>query len=272
MNIGKIKLDRKWIAAGVAALLIVCYLVILVVGKVVRAKQPAVVTDEYGQVIEGDDPLYGRAELLFYFRDNDGSGMIFTVSARLDEHRLVISALPDDKNYTMNGAAVSFGTVYAGGGLDGVKTAASIRAGVTFDRVYICTPTQFAKATGMLGAVTVNVPEPFSYSDSTGAVNLKAGENSLSGSDLYLYLKHGCGDEISYEMRGDLFTAMIRRYLTTENTDKGEKLFGELVNAAQTDITAYDYSAWAERLAAAAASETLTVQNAGLIGAGESEG
>ena len=271
MKFGKIRIERKWIAVGVAALLVVSYIFILIAHKGKTAKTEPAATDEYGNVIE-EDGLYGKTALLFYFRDTDGSGMIFGVNADLSRHRISVSALPDDKEYLMNDAPVSIGTVYAAGGLESVKIAAGQRMGTEYRRAFICTPAQFAKVTELLGPVSVNVTETFDYSDAAGAVNLKPGINMLSGVGLYLYLKHGGGEEISYELRGDLFAAMLRAYLTTENTDQGEKLFNELVNASQTDITAYDYSEWADRLAAAAASERLAIENAGLLGSSESEG
>ncbi len=272
MKFGRIRVDRKWIAVGVALLLLLSYIVMIAAHRNKSAKTVPVVTDENGNPIDGQDGLYGQTALLFYFRDTDGSGMIFGVNADLTNRKISVAALPDDKNYMLNGTAVSFGTVYAGSGLEGVKEAAGRRMGTVFRRAYICTPAQFARVTETLGKVDAYLPEAFSRVDSTAAVNLKAGANRLSGADLYQYLKYGGGEEISYELRGDLFAAMLGAYLTVDNAGQGEKLFNELVNAAETDITVYDYTAWADRIAAAAASETLVIENAGLFGSAESDG
>ncbi|MBQ6165802.1 MAG: hypothetical protein IJK23_15130 [Clostridia bacterium] len=272
MNLGKIKIDRKWIAVGVVVFLVVAYVIILAAHRGVNANKTVVVTDEHGNEIEVQDGLYGRTELLFYFRDNDGSGMLFGVDADLTNHKIGVSAIPDDQGYLMNGAAVTIGTIYAGGGLEGVRNAVNQRTAASYQRVYICTPAQFAKVTDLLGKVTVNTPEGFSYSGSSATVNLKPGANAISGNDLYLYLKYGGGENVSYEMRGDVFAGMLRAYLTPENIAGGEKLFDELVNAAQTDITAYDRSAWEDRIAAAANSDTLVIENDGFAGYAGNEG
>lgn len=270
MRSGRLIPDRKWIAVGVAGLLVLIYVLAVVGRQKTASVQTAVVTDGSGET--AGNALFGRSRLLFYFRDDDGSAMLFSVDADLAAKRIGVAALPDDRGYELNGMPAAIGTVYAAAGLNGVKAAAGARAGAAFDRAFICTQAQFVKVTEAFDPVTVFVPVDVVYSGASVAVDLKAGVNTISGTDLYAALKYCGGDAVSYLRQGELFAAVLRSYLTSENVAKGEKLFNTIVNSAQTDITAYDYAEHIDRLTAAAAAPDLVFENTGMLKEEDSEG
>ena len=272
MYFGGLKIDRKWTVVGVLVILAAVY-VFLLAAKNKKDPQlpPAELTDENGEAV-APAALYGQANLLFYCRDDRDAAVLLSVDADLTGGRIAVSALPDDKEYALNGVPVTIGTIYAAGGLEGVKAAADARFGVDYSRAVICTPRQFISITEALGDVTVFAGEEVNYADESIAANITPGENTLTGEELYVYLRSGAEGEALYRLQSETFALMLKAYLTPENIENGEELFNRIVNSSQTDITAYDYAACADRLSALASSDTVIYIGTGMIGEDDSAG
>lgn len=215
--------------------------------------------------------LSGRAQLLFVCMDSGQASIALIGDFDLDQGLVSVYALPTDTRYPSDGGDALPGDIYRSAGREALTDAVNRRCGTAIARTVVCTADNFADMTALLGEAEITVPYAVSYADAGAVIELQAGKHSLSGAALYNYLLHGATGEALYDLQAATAAQMLRAYISPANVGAGESLFSKLVNAADSDITAYDYAAYADLLAVMAADTALTYTGAGLAAA-RSEG
>lgn len=253
----------------VVFLLIGGYLLIRHVGNTNRIEgntQPISQTGTDGNPVAETSyvPLTGSGDLLFACADRGQVNFLLRLRANFDEKKITVFAIPPTLNLTYHGASASVNEVYANGGAAALTSCLGGYYGDSFDRYFFCTPDSFAAITRLLGSAEIEVHNDVSYISGNIAINLSKGKNELYGTDLYYYLMHAAEGQELWFLQAEAGASMISSYLSIKNIENGEELFSSIINYADSNITAYDFTTARPVLEAAAASPDLIYLSGGV--------
>lgn len=258
---------KGFCAVLVVIVLISVYVLVRHMGEQADAETTAAPrTDADGSVVPETiyAPLTGQCDLLLACAERDHVNFLLRAACTLDEKRITVTAVPLDLSLTYHGGRATVHEVYADGGAAALTACIGGYYGDSFDRYFFCTSDAFASVTRLLGDAEIEVRSDVSYVNGNTAISLTKGRHLLYGTDLYNYLMHaGEGEELLLS-QAEAGAAMLSDYLSIKNMEQGESLFADIINYADSNITAYDFVSSRAVLEAAAASPEMMFVSGGI--------
>lgn len=180
----------------------------------------------------------GKANILAICCDTSGK-LIFSSVLNVDFDNKIISVctLANDVSCISNNITASFASHYVAGGSKGLKMAVEAYSGITVDRYFKVTETNFKKIISSLGDVTLIIPSKISYMGDDYALNVEAGEQSMTGETLLSYLKYSSSNQ-----RSEIIADVFDYYMNSKKVTATESTFETVINYLETDISIVDFT------------------------------
>ncbi len=105
------------------------------------------------------------------------------------------------------------------------------------------TEENFRRLMTKLGTVPVEINGYYEFNIDAVKYTFEPGVQNMTSDMLLKYMKFAEEGEAKLRLQGHAVASVFRQHFTTENFSKGEDFFSELINLADTNITAFDYNA-----------------------------
>lgn len=114
---------------------------------------------------------------------------------------------------------------------------------IDIDRYVLINEKQIKYFMGALGLYEVDLDSRVNYNGSEFSLNLASGSQTLTGDKFFRYLQYlGLGESDSaLKKQGEAVADLIAQRVNASNCAKGEKLFEDLINSSESDITIVDF-------------------------------
>lgn len=209
------------------------------------------------------DTLSGDSVLLLVCTGNNKTDMIFSAlfDFRIYSERIIVTPLQLDKVYGGRTYAESF----AYGGVDElVKAVESVRKR-SVDRYAVIDRDGFCSMFDILGKITLEVTEDYTYESSDKSSLVEKGENELDSSMLYSYFAVNAEKSDAGERVGELISVVVNACLSSFKSDEVDayELFGTLSNCVNSNVTVNDYYSCASDIEYLLSHNTVCVTDGG---------
>lgn len=181
--------------------------------------------------------LSGDSTILAVCRENNKIVFMSILDFRVYSENIILTVLSPDTRY--NGR--SYNETLSYGGIKTLVDAVENVRQCRIDRYVVMDREGFCDIADIMGKVTLNVTENFSYMSSDKSYNVEAGENDMESAMLYTYIKINSEKTDGLRRVSELLCHIINIYLSETDPDDAQKLFGELCNCVNTDISVFDY-------------------------------
>lgn len=186
--------------------------------------------------------------VLFAGVPTDKTAISFVSYITMDTKKraFVVHALSPEQ--TCDGKTLS--AIYAELKEEGLTDAVSKISETKIDRYVVLTEKKFKPFMSNLGAFEIDLKQGISYQDGDMSLSLLAGQQTLPGDKLFKYIRYvGMGDsEYAMTNQAEVIGELISQKLNENNTEKGDELFGKLINNADSNITIIDFSKYRDLL------------------------
>ena len=150
------------------------------------------------------------------------------------------------------GAPSTLAEVYAKNGAKAVKQALSEALGVDVQRYLAFKGDALAKALDTIGNVEYDLKTPLEYKTATGVTNLSAGRQLLDGTRFYDILRFALAAAPASEQNATASAELLAHYINSRLSavlePNADKIFSEVINLADSDISFEDYDSRKEAL------------------------
>ena len=166
------------------------------------------------------------------------------VLARFDpaNGRVAICALPGNLTADHNGSPESLGEVYAYGGGTYTREVLAKTLGVPIDRQVRLTPDSFTACAQAVGSVELNLPEALRAVQDGTIVEFAEGLQLLDGKRALQILRFGYSVQAqSLNVLASFAAAAVEQRRDVILSTLADKVFEQIVNHADTDISYTDY-------------------------------
>lgn len=188
--------------------------------------------------------LTGKSNILFIVEaEEQGIDFLFSVATDFDAKTMKITYFNGDENINYNNKLLKISSIYNEGHEVAVKDALNKNFGIVTDKYMTFTQGQFKSVLSLFDGFTVNVLENVSYKSYSFNLSLEKGTQALSSDMTFNYLL--ISDDAT---RQSILCDIINGVLTPDYADRSQKLFTEVVNSCETDISVIDYSNKADTL------------------------
>ncbi len=168
---------------------------------------------------------------------NPGEIVFMTlVEFRIYSESIIVTPLSVDTDVSGS----TYGDYYSYGGISMLRNAVENTRQCRIDRYVVMDENGFCDIIDMMGKVTVNVQEKFTYISSDKSYVVSEGENEFESPMLFSYIKV-LADNDNTEMLADLFCTVINEYLPDIKSDDAQQYFEDLCNCVNTDVSIRDY-------------------------------
>lgn len=135
----------------------------------------------------------------------------------------------------------SYAESYAYGGINDLVSAVENVRKCDIDRYVIIDKDGLNKITDIMGKITLNISESYTYESSDNSYSVDAGYNDLEGAMFYSYLKINAEKSNGVQRVADLLSTAINQYLADIDKSDAQDLFERLSNCFKSNITIADY-------------------------------
>ncbi len=220
---------------------------------IIAAVSVSVIGKEYNWFDGGEDSdnpisddavakLDGTPTMMFAAVDTLGEEVDFIALITLDatNKKFTVSSVPPGEYYgtkTLSG-------IFATGDAEELAAATQEMTGIKIDRYAVVTEKNFKPLISAMGLTEFEISKKINYTSDEFSLNLLAGKQTLPGDKLYKYIRFvGLGGS-DYEMQAqaEIIGEVISQRLNETNTEKGEELFGTLINKCESNITIVDFT------------------------------
>lgn len=187
--------------------------------------------------------LEGSTNILFV--GTGSSGIEYGVIIHCDLEQVKITVYPFDTSISVSvdGRSDTLSGHYGYGGMDQVVKAVEQGLSVSIDRYISVTKNGLSDLVKVLGGIPMTFDEALSYNGEDFSLNLKAGEQTVSGESFYKYLMYpDSGKNQQLQNQGKAFCAFTDAVLTLDNILDGDEFFSSVINCTKSDISIEDYS------------------------------
>lgn len=190
--------------------------------------------------------LTGKSNLLFIVEaEGQGIDFLFSVATDFDAKTMKVTYFNGDENIDYNNKLLKISSIYNEGHETAIKDALNKSFGIVTDKHMIFTQSQFKSVLSLFDGFTVNVLEDVTYKSYSFNLSLEKGTQALSSDMTFNYLS--ISDDAT---RKSILCDIITGVLKPDYADRSQKLFTEVVNSCETDISVIDYSNKADVLKA----------------------
>lgn len=187
--------------------------------------------------------LEGSTNILFV--GTGSSGIEYGVIIHCDLEQVKITVYPFDTStsVSVDGRSDTLSGHYGYGGMEQVVKAVEQGLSVPIDRYISVTKNGLSDLVKVLGGIPMTFDEALSYNGEDFSLNLKAGEQTVSGESFYKYLMYpDSGKNQQLQNQGKAFCAFTDAVLTLDNILDGDEFFSSVINCTKSDISIEDYS------------------------------
>lgn len=183
--------------------------------------------------------ISGDTNILVLCEDEDGETPLFIVifDFRVYSEKILLTFLSPDNVY--NGR--SYSDAYLYGGIDALVDSVENVRERPIDRYFVMDKDGFCGIVDIMGEVTVNVTENYTYTSSDRSYDIEAGINDLDSYMLYSYIKLNLKKSDGLNAAAALIRDVVNEYLSRVKESDAEDLFCDLSNCVDTDFTITDY-------------------------------
>ncbi len=132
--------------------------------------------------------------------------------------------------------------------IDSVKAAditkeVSEKFNLDIDRYVLVTEKKFKTFSGAMGLYEVNIKNKIDFSGDDFSLNLLPGPQKLSGDNFFKYLRYMGSGETDYDLekQGNVIADYLQQKINITNAEKGDELFSDMINSAESDVTIVDF-------------------------------
>lgn len=242
MFFNKLSVKNKIVAVVVAAFVLILSVVLIVVfssGDKVDVNNNPVKSDVSSPADSGNRLLSGDSCFLVVCNDDKAGDIVFMFLAdfRVYSSELILTPLSSD---TVSADGRSYGEVYNYGGINLLRDSIAEVRNVEIDRYAILDRSGVSALTDLMGEVSLDVNEQFTYQSSDKSYEVEAGKTDMGSDMLFTYLKL-CSQKYGADKFVMLIRDMINTYLEDIDVDDIEDTFAGLTNCFDTDVTISDY-------------------------------
>lgn len=170
--------------------------------------------------------------ILLVCSDSDKNLTLLTlVSARAEEKSITVSVIDPSAEFQ----SMTFQALFKGQGLTGLKNAVAFAYDVPIHRYIQITENNLKKVIGLVGDISLNVPQAIQYRGTDASLYLDSGEQSLTGDLFIKYLRY-----TDLTGKTDAACALTKTVLFAFGDNNREKLFNTLFNLSDTDFSIVD--------------------------------
>ena len=198
-------------------------------------------TDETGNFVS-DTELQDKVSILFAGSSNQKDNVTFLSVITLDTDKKtfkVMTVSPEEKieNHSLN-------SIYAAKGEEGLMKATSHLTSIPIDRYAIVTEKKFKNFILAIGYPEFDIKQNIDYKSNDFTLNLLEGKQSLSGDNLYKYIRYTGHGNTEYGLEGQakIIGELLAQRLNEINTKKGDDLFSTAINNCESNITIIDFT------------------------------
>lgn len=238
------KLTGKYKAVTIAAAVSVLILCVVLISVFISAnknndKNNSQQTDESSVAMSDSQLLSGDSCFLVVCNDDNAGDIVFMFLAdfRVYSSKLILTPLSAD---TLAADGRSYADVYSYGGINLLRDKIEEVRNVDIDKYAILDRNGMSALTDLMGEVSLDVNESFTYQSSDKSYEVEIGKTDMGSDMLFTYLKL-----YSQKYGPDKFVSLVRdminTYLESIDVDDIEDTFAGLTNCFNTDVTISDY-------------------------------
>lgn len=238
----KHKFAVMWV---VLAILVICLIATAVHFRSGSSDKPQTDNEIGESVLNGEsissDALTGDTLLLFVCTGDSKTDIVFSAlfDFRIYSEKIIVTPLRLDTQYSGRTYEESF----AYGGIDELISAVESVRKRSVDRYAVIDRDGFCSMFDILGKITLDVTEDYTYESSDKSSLVKKGENELDSSMLYSYFSLNAEKSDAQDRLGELICIVVNTFLSSfkDTQIDAYELFGDLSNCVNTDVTVNDY-------------------------------
>lgn len=195
------------------------------------------------EVVPEMPELTGSTNILFVGTGSNGFEYGVIIHCDLEQVKFTVCPFDTGFSASVDGRSDTFSGHYAYGGMEQAVKAVEQGLSVKIDRYISVTRSGLSDLVKVLGGIPMTFDEALSYNGEDFSLNLKAGEQTVSGESFYKYLMYPAnGKSQQLQNQGKAFCAFIDAVLTLDNILDGDKFFSSVINCTKSDISIEDYS------------------------------
>ncbi len=193
----------------------------------------------FDESVNSSNLLSGDSNFLVICNDEKIGDAVFmsVVNFKIFTSEIVISIL--DQNTLSN--EKTYAQIYSYGGINDLMYAVESVRKCKIDRYVVIDKDGFSKITDIMGKVSLDVSESYTYESSEHSYFVEKGENDLEGAMLYSYLKLLSYKPDSQQLIADVLCNAINQYMSDINADNTLNLFENISNCFKSNLTIADY-------------------------------
>ena len=182
--------------------------------------------------------LNGRSDIMFIITDeNERVDFIFCTFVDFDNGTFKIRYKDGDSQLQQGDSYVSINSVYAKSSVNGLKSFINGVFNTEIDKYVVISTSDLKTFLSKFDGIKINVKENVNYKSDIFDIELSSGSQMLSGEKTVNYLI-SCDDKLKEQVLCDIAISV----LDEKYVEKSDKLFKQLVNLSETDISVIDYS------------------------------
>ena len=242
MFFNKLSGKHKVVAVASAAFLVILCIVLVLVfvfSKGNNDKNDIQPADSSSVAGAESQLLSGDSCFLVVCNDDKAGDIVFMFLAdfRVYSSKLILTPLSADTSAT---DGRSYSEVYSYGGINLLRDKIEEVRNVDIDRYAILDRNGMSALTDLMGEVSLDVNEPFTYQSSDKSYEVEIGQTDMGSDMLFTYLRL-YSQKYGPEKFVSLIRDMINKYLESIDVDDIEDTFAGLTNCFNTDVTISDY-------------------------------
>ncbi len=253
--------NNKYIAMGIVLLLLLVILIfVLITGNSKNSDSANENTSAFQESHSADEQgkLSGDSKFLVVCCTETTQDVLFIslIDFKIYSETVVVTPLSnntptDNRTYL---------TEYQYGGILSLKTAVENTRNCVIDRYVVIDKEGFCDIADILGEVSVNVKEPFTYASADKNYSVAAGKNNLDENMLFAYTELIAKKNDTAAL-AELLCVIIDTYISGASVENSNSLFEQLANCINSDISISDYYSANEDINHLLTNEILCIAN-----------
>lgn len=181
--------------------------------------------------------------MLLVVNNEETENMYFCTLVQIDLDTVSYKVCTLDPNTAADGKKLN--DIYKVGGAGNVVNAVNQLLGISVDFYVDESIENFKKMFDSLGKIKYTVLNDIKYKDTSYYgfnIKIKAGEQNIDGGKAADLMCYYVAKEKNYDAANDLILSAVSQLINTENYEKKEKLFSQMIELSKTNITVKNFT------------------------------
>lgn len=212
------------------------------INKILGKPEETTLADK--EKVEKDLPeLTSKVNVMIGFISKENTlKQISIVHANLQEPSLSIASLPITQEVTIENTVQSLTDIYQHGGARMLTKAVAEYGQIIIQKYVLIPEKNFQELVSKLGGVTIELPKAIDYMKDDMVLNLKQGEQRLTGNKLFQYMQYpASGQSEQLENQSHGISALVDSIITLDHLLEGNTFFEKMINLTDSNISVTDY-------------------------------